>query len=258
MRTASRWLLVSVVALSVGSMALAQQPGGGRGGRGGAGQPGGRGGRGMMGGIMLLSNEAVQKELKVTDEQKEKLKTFAEEQGQKLQEKMREARDDAAGDPQKMMDAMTKVNAEAMKTLADSKILDEKQLNRFKQVELQVNLQRQGPAALAGGEVAKTLKVSDEQKEKLRGLAEEFRKDRTELGREAFGNGEGAADARKKLQTVTKEYMAKATDVLNSDQKKELKEMTGEHFEMPQGRPQGGQGGNRRRPGGNNPPPPPV
>ena len=216
----------------------------------------------MGGGMALLTNEAVQKELKVTDEQKDKLKTFAEEQGPKMREKMQEAFQDASGDRAKMAEAMARVNAEGKKALTDSKILDEKQMTRLTQIEHQAVLQQQGPAAFTNAETAKALKLSDEQKDKLKGLADEFRKDRQELMQDARGTGDAATEARKKLQTVTKEYVAKATDVLNSDQKKEWKDMTGEHFELPmmqQGRGgRGGAGGGGGRRGGNNNPPPPV
>ena len=69
-----------------------------------------------------------------------------------------------------------------------------------------------------------------------------------------------------KLQTVTKEYMAKAQETLTDDQKSAWKEMTGEPFELKidaraggeRGRRPGGEGGGdtpRRRPGSGGTPP---
>ena len=76
MRTLCKLTLVLGVAALLAAPALAQRQ------RGQGGQDGGFGGP-----AMLLRNEGVQKELKLTDEQKEKVKTFATAQ----QEKAREA-----------------------------------------------------------------------------------------------------------------------------------------------------------------------
>ena len=70
------------------------------------------------------------------------------------------------------------------------------------------------------------------------------------------GGGDAATEARKKMQTLSKDYGAKAADVLNAEQKKEWKEMTGEPFELQMQQGRGGRGGAGGRRGGNNPPPP--
>jgi len=248
MRTASKWVLVAAVAVCVAGMASAQEQQRQR-------QGGGRGG--MMGGVMLLTNESVQKELKVTDDQKEKLKTFAEEQGPKMREKMQELFQGGGGDREKMAAKMAEINAEATKALADSKILNDDQLKRFKQIELQSQLRTQGPAVFLSEDVQKKLKLTDDQKDKLKNLAGEHRKDMQELRQGGFNQ-----ESMQKMRTVNKEYTTKAMDTLTADQKAAWKDLTGEPFEVQMGpgrggRP-GGEGGDtpRRRPGGNNNPPP--
>jgi Spy/CpxP family protein refolding chaperone len=263
MRTASKWVLVSAVALCVAGMASAQG-GAGRGGRGGAGQPGGGRG-GMMGGgaslVMLLSNEGVQKEIKLSDEQKTKVKEFSDAQ----QAKMREAFSGGQADPEKMAELRKAATEAGDKFVKDT--LNADQQKRVKQIQYQAMLQMMGPAALAADDTAKALSLTDDQKSKIKTLADEMRKDRTELQGDLRGGGDAATEARKKMATITKEYTAKATDVLTPDQRKQWKEMTGEPFElqMQQGGRggrggaggAGGAGGNRGGRGGNNPPPPP-
>src|SRR5262245_27023364 len=74
MRNAIRWIAAVGVAVIVVGVATAQPPQ--RGQRGGAGFGGNR-----ASAQFLLNNEDVQKELKLTDEQKEKVKAFAPAMG---------------------------------------------------------------------------------------------------------------------------------------------------------------------------------
>ena len=60
------------------------------------------------GGVMLLTNASVQEELKVTDEQKEKLREFGDEQRQKMQERMQDLRGGGAPDFEKIQAEMRK------------------------------------------------------------------------------------------------------------------------------------------------------
>jgi hypothetical protein len=182
MRMYGKFVLVFGLAALVAGPVLAQP---------GLGRPGGGAGG-------LVQNEAVQKELKVTEEQAKKLK-----------------------------EALDKVNAayraEMEKAIAGA--LDEKQNKRLKQIQLQ----QMGTNALNTADVAKDLKLSDEQKTKIKETVEAFTKKSRELG---FQDRE----ERQKLRTETNE---KLNSVLNDDQKKAFKEMLGETFTMP-GRGPGG------------------
>jgi Spy/CpxP family protein refolding chaperone len=252
MRTASRWVLVAAVAFSVAGMASAQtqrqRPGG---------QPGGPGGFGGMtrgggGGAMLLSNEGVQKELKVTDDQKTKIKEFTDAQ----RTKMREAFGGGGQPDREKMQEAFKASAEAGEKFVKDTLTADQQ-TRLKQI----SLQQQGLMAFTTEDVQKKLSLTDDQKEKIKGLNEEMRKDNGELARDLRGGGDAATEARKKMQAISKEYMAKASDSLTDDQKKTWKDMTGEPFEVKMDgqtggrRPGGDTGGTpRRRPGGTQPP----
>ena len=114
MRTASKWVLVTAVALSLAGMSSAQNPGG-RGGQRGQGRGFGMGGGGA-GVAALLNNEGVQKELKLTDEQKTKAKEFATAQ----QEKMRDAFQGGQPDREKMQEMMKESNAAGEKFAKDT------------------------------------------------------------------------------------------------------------------------------------------
>ena len=257
MRIASRWVLVSAVALCVAGIASAQNPGGGRRGGGGAGQPGrgGFGGGMMGGGAMLLGSEGVQKELKLTDEQKTKVKEFTDAQ----REKMRDAFAGGQPDPEKFAEFRKTATEAAEKLVKDT--LNADQQKRFKQLQYQA----MGVRAFSNEDVTKALKLTDDQKEKIKGLSEEMQKDMQDLREDLRGGGDAATEARKKMQALNKDDLAKAADTLTSDQKKEWKELTGDPADpaiFQQGMGRGGRGGagggGGRRPGGNNPPPPPV
>src|SRR5436305_418288 len=106
MKNLLKLLVVSSFVIAA-AMSYAQQGGGGGGGRGGRGMFG----QGMMGGggIGQLRRKDVQEDLKLTEDQKTKL---AEVQ-KKMQEEMRQARENAqasgGGDPEAMRAAMTKM-----------------------------------------------------------------------------------------------------------------------------------------------------
>jgi Spy/CpxP family protein refolding chaperone len=241
MRTASEWVMVTAVALSVAGIASAQNPGGGgRGGRGGQ----GRGG--MMGGggasiAMLLGNEGVQKEIKLTEEQKTKVKDFTDAQAKKRQELTA----DGQPDREKMQEFMKESNEAGEKFVKDN--LNADQQKRVKQIQYQA----MGLRAFSNEDVAKALKLTDDQKEKIKGLSEEMQKDMQELRQGGFNQ-----ESMQKMRTLTKEYMVKASDTLNADQKKEWKDLTGDPFELQMQQGRGGRGGAGGRRGGNNPPPP--
>src|SRR5262245_51370884 len=89
-------IVAGMIMAMVSQVAVAQRDqGGGRGGRGrgGSGGPGGPGG--MSAGRLLMAEE-VQKALKLTDEQKDKLKAVSEDMAKSLGE--RRGSDSSAGD----------------------------------------------------------------------------------------------------------------------------------------------------------------
>lgn len=111
----------------------------------------------------------------------------------------------------------------------------------------QIAIQAAGPRALQDSEVASTLGLTDEQKEKIT----EINRDLRNGARDAMGGGDRAAAA-KKMADLRKGSMDKVMGVFTDEQKTKWNEMTGEPFkgELQFGRGGfgggGGPGGGRR------------
>ncbi len=243
MRRLLKTTMILTLALLLAGPALAQEPGKGRGGRGG------RGGGGFGPG-MLIQNPSVQQELKLTDEEKQKIANAVESINSKHQQE-RTALRDLQGDErrEKGQELGKKVTEETNQAL--SGILTPEQSKRYKEI----TLQQEGPRAFSTEEVQKALKLTDDQKDKIKTINEDAAKDMRELfpqgGRRGAGGGGGggAVDqaAFKELQTkmaaMRKETLDKITSVLTDDQKKSWKDMTGQPFEVKFEPRQGGRRG---------------
>jgi Spy/CpxP family protein refolding chaperone len=196
------------------------------------GGPGGMMGSMRAGGMMLLLNKGVQEELKLTEEQTKKLK----EAGEKAMEAFGGLRDK---NEEERKEAMKKMGDDSKKMLTE--LLKPEQYNRFKQIERQ----QAGIAMFADEEVQEKVKLTDEQKEKIKGIADEARKDGEDLRKTA--NAGNFAEIMKKGQALRKEATEKALATLTDAQKKTVKELLGEPFELKM-EGFGGLGGNRPRP----------
>lgn len=193
---------------------------------------GGRGGMGMMqmgramGMSQLLGNASVQEELKLTNEQKEKVKEFST----KMQEKQREARsalrDLSPEEMREKMQEMTKANTEAAEKFAKD-VLKPEQVKRVKQIAVQ----QAGVAAFAMEDVRKQLKITEEQADKFKTMGEDLQRDIRELFSGGFDR-EAMQENMQKIRSLNKEYLAKAVGTLSDDQKKTWTEMTGKAFEL--------------------------
>jgi Spy/CpxP family protein refolding chaperone len=201
------------------------------------------GGPGGPGGSML-DNPQVQKELKLTDEQVSKVKNIVKEIREKHQDDFAKLRDAAPEERrEKFMELRKTVQEETHKALADAKVFNPDQEKRLHQLELQTQVMFQGPQVFTDAKVAGELKLTDDQKEKLKTLAQDFNKEREELRQ-----GGPGPEMFQKMAALTKESMEKVNAVLTEDQKKTWKEMTGAPFEMM--RFPGRRGGNREGGGG--------
>lgn len=253
LRSGVRGCICVTVCLTLATAAFAQGQGGGRG-RGGFGGFG-RGGFGGFGGSsMLLANENVQKELKITDDQKSKLEALREEGGGRGAFGGRggganlsdEEREKAMAEFQKRMEERNK-KAEA--------ILDADQAKRLKEISLQIR----GNAALTDEPVAKELALTEDQVASVKTIQEESMKQMRELG----GGGRDLSreerqarfeENRKKMAEIRKatdeEYLA----VLTEEQKAKFAAMKGAKFDYDPMTFWGGRGGpgGRRGRGGNN------
>jgi hypothetical protein len=185
-----------------------------------------RGRGGAMPGYMLLGQESVQKELKLTDEQKQDVKQFAE----KLRGEMQGLRD---LDPSEQESKRRELAGNAEKEIG--KILHPDQAKRLHQIGLQL----QGAMALNNPKVAEELQLTSEQKEKVKDMQQQMQKQMEDL-RQAGGSQE---ENREKIAEMRKSAASKAQEMLTPEQQTKWKEMTGEPFTgkiQMMGRPGGG------------------
>ena len=225
-------LTVGLTVVLAGSASAQRQPQQGRGGFGG-------GGFGV-----LVRNEAVQKELKMEKDQVDKAAESVKKITDKHADKYAKLRDLAAEERRTKTQELTKtVNEETLKSIGE--VLKPEQLTRLKQIELQ----RAGFAAYTRTEVQTSLKLSDEQKEKVKTLTDDANKQMRELMGTAPGasgtrppRGQGGAAGRggannEKVTVLRKETTEKIQTILSDDQKKSWKELTGAAVEVPPQRP---------------------
>ncbi len=236
-------MLTAAVVLASGVSVMAQPPQG----RGG-------GGRGMGGGFggsaFLVAMEAVQKELAVTDAQKEKLTKLREEAMAGLGggggANFRDMSDEDRAKLRTQMEERAKKTEESLKS-----ILDEKQAARLNELVIQ----QAGVAALGRPEVAAKLNLTDEQKTKLREQAEASR-GQGGPGRGGFNPNASQEERQKAMEEARarrEKTTADAMAVLTSEQKKTFEDMQGKKFEFPAFGGVGGPGGGNRPPGGRPP-----
>ena len=194
---------------------------------------------GFGGPAALLQNPAVQKELKLTEEQLQKARELAQGLIQKFGEELRGLRELQAEErAKKFQELSKKISEETNKALKD--ILKPDQLKRLSQIVLQ----QRGMEAFADETVHKALKLTEDQLAKAKEVVGKAREEMRDLYQNPREN-------REKLQALRKSTLDKLHGLLTEDQKKAWKELTGEPFQFEQFRPGGpGAGGERRRPRG--------
>ncbi|MCE9528055.1 MAG: hypothetical protein K8R36_18600 [Planctomycetales bacterium] len=236
----SVFALAAVVAGLVLTTSLSAQ---GRGRGGGFG-----GGRGGAGPLMLVGNEAVQKEIGLTDDQKAKLTALREE----IQKDQQEARGSApAVNFQELsQEERTKLFAEMAAT---TKKLNDKYLPKLKETlkpeqferVQQIAYQAAGPAAFTNDDVVKALDLTKEQQEKIATVNKDFQAKMQGL---FTGGGAGGPEAFTKLRD---EQSAELAKVLTKEQSEKWTALKGKTFDVASlGGGRGGPGGSGGRPGG--------
>ena len=231
-------------------------------------QQGGRGGFGFgFGGgdvsTLVLTNAALQDELKITDAQKEKFKSVADKQAELNKKRGAlfgggKGGKGGGGDKDKRAELQEegKKVAEEVKKVLDTELTSD-QKKRLKQISVQVlsvnafadpEAKSEGARFGFGGfsdaqkatmkEVGEALKLSDGQKTKIKEITDEYSKDRSAIRKDVFGEGNrGGFDAEKqkdfaaKSGKLTTETLSKIAAVLDDGQKAAWKELTGEAFD---------------------------
>lgn len=227
MKLVMRMILVAAMAVATLSTASAQRQGGGG---GGGFVPSAYG--------VVGTSEDLQKELKISDEQKTKLKDAMEPINKKRMELF------TRGQGGQQTDEQRKERAEKMTKLAEETkaavgtVLNAEQTKRLGQIDYQM----MGIAAYSNAEVQKKMSFTDDQKDKVKATVEAYQKDRAELMKDAPRRTPGqqpseddqkkSADLRRKGVALSKEAEDKIVESLTADQKKTWTDMIGEKVDV--------------------------
>jgi len=192
-------------------------------------QGGRRGMMGRGGGVQMLRIPEVQKELKMTPEQIAKIDAKQETVRQGIQDAF-QGNNIFQMSTEERQKAMDKVQDVQTKAVGD--ILDPTQQKRFRELELQ----QQGPNALARKDVGDELKLTDDQKKKV---TEALRQ--TDTDRRAAMEGvdfqsmsdEDRTKFMTKMQDLQKAQGDRLLALLTDAQKTQWKEMQGAPFTFP-------------------------
>jgi hypothetical protein len=202
-------LAVGAVAL-LATVAVAQQP-----------QRGGGFGLAQM-----FDNKDFQKELSLTDEQVEKAKKIATDVHDKHKDELDKLPQGQEGFAERMK-LNRQITEETIKELGDT--LKPEQTKRLKQIQLQTTVRFMGPGIFLTPDVESALKLNDKQKDDLKTMSEDYRKELQDL---RAGGGGFNAETRQKMESIRKESMENAVKVLDDKQKKDWEDLTGKPFEM--------------------------
>ncbi len=178
----------------------------------------------------LVADKSLQEDLKLTADQVKDIAAAVRKIRQKYQPKL------STLDPKERSELLAKFDDETRKAAA--KVLKPEQAKRLKQIERQIVAG--GVYAFLGEEVAKELKLTDDQKGKIKGILTELQKEITKQAKKVLGEKiqSGGLDDLKKIvahqkaaEKLTKAAMADIYEVLTADQRKAWKELIGEPFE---------------------------
>jgi Spy/CpxP family protein refolding chaperone len=195
-------------------------------------QPPGRGFgmRGRGGIISMAGNEAVQKELGLSDKEKEELAAIVQAYGDDIREQFAADSFQNASDEErqkafaKLQEANQKLMEKYVPAIKD--ILKPEQFTRLQQISWQAS----GSLALIDPEVVKALELSKEQQEKIASISQEYRQKQAGLFR-GEGNRE---ESFLKLRSLSQERDQKVEEVLSKEQKDKFTELKGKPFDLGQ------------------------
>jgi hypothetical protein len=189
-----------------------------------------------------LVQKPVQRELKLTNEQRKKVQTLEAQHKRDLLRLMPQnplaAFNDPAGTMQTMRDApakMQKLGKEVDEALDG--ILTAAQGRRLREISLQLR----GGHALSDPEVMKALKLTKEQMEKLQEIGQEAMKEMQNIGLQAMGDAfrggpnpaafqKTSGQVAEKMKESWESLGNRLLEVLTSEQRAEWQKLTGEPF----------------------------
>jgi hypothetical protein len=178
-----------------------------------------------LGTPFIVFRDKVLDELKVTDDQREKLMEYV--MGQIMETgPFLDSLNEAGPDREKKLNEHRKQALEKLgKRLKE--VLEPEQMKRLRQI----TLQQEGDLSLVNDDVRKELKITPEQMKKFMAIMQDLQKNIEDLVTvaQAGGNPEGL---RAKVEQARKDHASKLQDVLTDDQKKKWKELLGPPFAL--------------------------
>jgi Spy/CpxP family protein refolding chaperone len=179
--------------------------------RGGFGGGGGLGGFDRSG-LFLLSQDSVQKELKLSPDQASQVNNLLE----KSRESFGGFRDLSREERRRRMEETAKANEAAVQN-----ILDENQSKRLRQIALQ----QRGGWALADPKIADELELTADQKDQINSIQEDARNEMRNIA-----EGGDRQQARERFQALRKSTGQKLEALLTPEQQAKWKALQGEPF----------------------------
>ncbi len=162
--------------------------------------------------VMLLRQKSVQENLKTTPEQNSKIHAFADKQWKRVQT----LRDSSEAERDRAFEEMAKANQQFIKNT-----LTPEQCKRLNQIAMQLA----GLLWIMRSDVASELNLTDEQKQKIRELHREARKEAQEALR-----SENQAVEEEKFREMRQANRRRLMSVLTDEQKTKWREMAGQPF----------------------------
>ena len=214
MRSVCASLLTAGLVVLVASPAFAQPPGN-------------RGMRPAPTAASLLRQDKVKTELKLTDDEKEKIAKITD----KYKDDLAAAR--SAQDRDKSRELTKSMNADLEKALPT--ILNADQTKRLDQLVVQAS----GLDAFSKDSVKSALKLTDKQEKEIEDQKAQVQKDAEDLMKDVGTDRQKRREAFQKVQTLRTDAMDKIVNGFTADQKKAWEGLTGEKFTFEFGR-QGG------------------
>lgn len=200
------------------STALAQSAGNGFGGRASGGSP--------QEPSYLLGSESVQKELKLSDQQKGTLKKMRDEEENGNHPFFRGIIGKSPDEIQKVLEQHAQETRERV-----AKILAPEQMHRLNEINIQVV----GVDALTYDDVAQSLGLTAAQRDELKNLADETRRKLAELN--STNGGLPSNDARRQAwkarqSEIIADRKASSLALLSDEQKSKFEKLQGEKFDI--------------------------
>ena len=178
-----------------------------------------------LGPPFIVFRDKVLDELKVSDDQREKLMQLVMEQVMETGPFL-ESLAEAGPERDKKLEEHRK---KAQEKLAGhlKEVLQPAQRDRLRQV----TLQQEGAFALGQDDVRKELKITQEQMMKFMGVVQDLQRNVQTLVKEVQAGG-NPAEIRPKIEQLRKDHAQKLEAILTDAQKKQWKEMLGPPFEL--------------------------